>query len=82
MFALFPETRVSVSKSRVLLFGFGDLMDTDLGATGFEKKRQNPAQKHNSVFQAPRATVNANHSLPPYCHIHQRIKQLFKGTHP
>lgn len=34
MLALFPGTRVSVSELRALLFGLGDLMDTDLGATG------------------------------------------------
>ena len=35
--ASFPETRVSVSEGRALLFGFGDLMDTDLGAAGCGK---------------------------------------------
>jgi hypothetical protein len=53
--ASFPETRVSVSEGRALLFGFGDLMDTDLGAAGCGKERQSPVQKHNSVFQELRA---------------------------
>lgn len=52
MLALFPEARVSVSKWRALLFGFGDLMDTDLGATGCKRERPNPAQKQFSVSGA------------------------------
>lgn len=51
MLAVFPGTRVSVSKLlRTLLFG--DLMDTDLGATGCKKERANPAQKQVCVSDA------------------------------
>lgn len=40
MLALFPGTRVSVSNLQALLFGLGDLLDTDLGATGCKKKKK------------------------------------------
>lgn len=54
MLALFPGTRVSVSNLQALLFGLGDLLDTDLGATGCKKKkkRPNPAQKQVCVSGA------------------------------
>lgn len=68
MLALFPGTRVSVSKLlRALLFG--DLMDTDLGATGCKKERPD-LHRNKSVFQVLRATANAGHSLPPSWQIH------------
>lgn len=73
MLALFPGTRVSVSELRALLFGLGDLMDTDLGASGCKKERPNPAEKQVCVSGAKSHTECK--SQPPTLLAHSPVNK-------